>query len=1597
MATNTKLMQEISDQFLHCKICLEPYKSPKTLTCLHTFCSDCIQQHVDSENTRSRYSLYNRHVTCPLCRKRTEIPTGGVRRLPDNFLLANLTEVIDRRRPLKIPPCEICHTVRPRSNDACSKCLDCSKLLCKTCVDLHLTTKVTQHHSLIDVEGEKDIECKVHPDEIVRFYCEPCDACICVVCTFQEHRDHEICSFSEGYSKYKSSLESLLNNCKSRYEVVQDRINVMNQCETILKETRDNIRDLAISYIQQVRSTEKELLKEVDSYFGENILTFLENKDWLQENLDGLQNACNLTDIIMRDKGVEMLLLKKEMQNKLMSLLEPNLPDLPQDVTNFTTKIKFIPGGVKFGKLTINESADENENSEYSMDLQKNSFGCQTEESFHDESAKASKENSVLSFSESGSVVSEMEISYTSEVTNYLGNRVDSQSSLRSLTPIPTVDACMQTFSNVGSKGSGICVKCCQDLQSEVNIASSNFNTAPCVQDVIVLDTPDSNTKEWRRRRRSLIRSRRVQTDLSMSNESVDELSLSVPNLRHIPERSLSCGSVPTIKPETKSIALDPIIMESDEEKKPMKCTRDTTTMTTFEMKPVVPTRNAITCTIPVRTRDSEIQTKVESKTSDTQTPKILHSTKNVGTDYAGQTDKSTGTIQVNLMDNETSMPTIAYSTAETWTDPPSTTERSTFTMSCETVDTATEMTPVSVTDQGLQVMPTQRDNNTSTSPTNVSSSFIQTDHWEPNQTGSGSSENRKSWHGGLLKLFKGKGSSDSRGSIDKLSSQSSLTEMLPPLSPTMVEASTETFSAQFSDKETSTCIVTSIDQWTETFNPVLVNTGISPPRPATIDSCVETNPVILMDQATHTEAIKLKDSTTETTIIVQDNETLTERLKCQDAQTFVELLTESKETSTDAKQFSDSCNGTTNMLAQSGSFTDMYGSKTLNPQHKSTNVSLEDFVKRVDMATNPSPPNVHDRGTMAMSFGQSSVAFTETSTQTSTTNLYDKSIGTSRELDQRPIECCDMATSTESLPYIGLLSELEGDELFLIPESAFDLVSSEPSIPEFEYPIEMVDDFTSTDYALDTETATQTIVDTIPQEQTDDQKEPEVWKHSKRRDKEGKELIDVCTNTQPKLTFEKETSTPIRHLFSKGTMTFYIAKSDKATSTFSNSRQIAENVFGNKAIHDTANKLTMTPKIEVTDAATLTDSTPLAEGKMAACISKLQKVSERLQSPTQKNMPDVPWKSSNDQLSSKEKLDIQSPNMDQGRQSNKQQISAQRNGTGKTQKADRKPQPITTLKGKTLTPSDDSIDKSKILPLDGEENKTLPHGSPNAGNKISRFNSAPGKIATVPNQKYISKHAQHKSPSRIPVHKGSNTSLDKTPVAKPKFPKGKAPSNDSRPSSTESDLTASVISCYSDSSVISSDAKMDFSSLKIDPNRAPLSLPKVEEKVVAQPEKKPNAEKKPNSNVSFMQKLFSKKKKCPDPVKNLPNTYGKEPKNIPKTESAPEKESPKPQKAKPFVYIRQRYMSIEHDKDDDIDTTGGNTTASASPQKKETPSKKETEKEKSTPKLKEKSTPKLTPKRTQSGKKSRPKSKEIKQHDENKSDVRPLSSYDNL
>ncbi|BHF60345.1 interferon-beta production [Sparganum proliferum] len=92
-----EIAREIHDEFLICKICLDNFKSPKSLACLHTFCQTCIENHISAEVTYNKVTDYH-HFTCPLCRKRTTLPIGGVKKLPDNFLVSGLADLLKRTR-----------------------------------------------------------------------------------------------------------------------------------------------------------------------------------------------------------------------------------------------------------------------------------------------------------------------------------------------------------------------------------------------------------------------------------------------------------------------------------------------------------------------------------------------------------------------------------------------------------------------------------------------------------------------------------------------------------------------------------------------------------------------------------------------------------------------------------------------------------------------------------------------------------------------------------------------------------------------------------------------------------------------------------------------------------------------------------------------------------------------------------------------------------------------------------------------------------------------------------------------------------------------------------------------------------------------------------------------------------------------------------------------------------------------------------------------------------------------------------------------------------------------------------------------------------
>jgi len=170
-----------------CSICLEDFKDPRSLPCVHSFCLQCLQGHCMDKYTGD-------DALCPLCRKEFQIPQHGLQAFPINFFLQNLIDArdLEGKKPGSAS-CEACSTDQ-RVKPAEVYCVDCSQKLCERCSVPHKKWRGGPH----DVRplgeelstwliGQHGSFCENHPDERLKLYCFDCRGNICTVCFAVSH------------------------------------------------------------------------------------------------------------------------------------------------------------------------------------------------------------------------------------------------------------------------------------------------------------------------------------------------------------------------------------------------------------------------------------------------------------------------------------------------------------------------------------------------------------------------------------------------------------------------------------------------------------------------------------------------------------------------------------------------------------------------------------------------------------------------------------------------------------------------------------------------------------------------------------------------------------------------------------------------------------------------------------------------------------------------------------------------------------------------------------------------------------------------------------------------------------------------------------------------------------------------------------------------------------------------------------------------------------------------------------------------------------------------------------------------------------------
>ncbi|CAC5402381.1 unnamed protein product [Mytilus coruscus] len=227
MATSEELNDELT-----CTICLETFKDPKCLPCLHTFCEGCIHTYIVSTFEKD-YSK------------------GG-------FLC---------------PICSSCDT-QQKSQVAHDWCLDCEEAYCSQCSTFHRSFKVSSKHKIVsirdiqrnpkDFKYRKTIVCNLHSEKPVEIFCVDHHMPCCTVCAAVYHRKCDgvipIETAAQGI-KEKATTNDLKKKLSEESKAVDNALTHRKKFSSVFESQIESIQ----TEIEKIRSNIEKHLDDIQA------------------------------------------------------------------------------------------------------------------------------------------------------------------------------------------------------------------------------------------------------------------------------------------------------------------------------------------------------------------------------------------------------------------------------------------------------------------------------------------------------------------------------------------------------------------------------------------------------------------------------------------------------------------------------------------------------------------------------------------------------------------------------------------------------------------------------------------------------------------------------------------------------------------------------------------------------------------------------------------------------------------------------------------------------------------------------------------------------------------------------------------------------------------------------------------------------------------------------------------------------------------------------------------------------------------------------------------------------------------------------------
>ena len=310
------LREEVS-----CSVCSDIFTDPKHLSCLHSFCSKCLQQWYETCGGGDA-------IKCPKCQTLSRVPASGeLKDLPTSFYLNGLIDVLAikecKKTQVKCGNCD-------KKRSEVSYCFQCCIFYCDQCVAAHNILRRNREHRVLAIKDfqDKDYEDVLkrpvfcsrqdHQEEELKYYCKECETTLCQTCVTLEHGGHALKLIKEEAESQKLEIKSVIEMHRKKLEAKMKEVTQLDedyakmiQQNEIVKRDAQRFAD---GLIKSIQAKLQNIITTVENQTKKSLESLTAKRSEIQHQINIIESSLEEADkLLKRSTTAEIVQLKKSL------------------------------------------------------------------------------------------------------------------------------------------------------------------------------------------------------------------------------------------------------------------------------------------------------------------------------------------------------------------------------------------------------------------------------------------------------------------------------------------------------------------------------------------------------------------------------------------------------------------------------------------------------------------------------------------------------------------------------------------------------------------------------------------------------------------------------------------------------------------------------------------------------------------------------------------------------------------------------------------------------------------------------------------------------------------------------------------------------------------------------------------------------------------------------------------------------------------------------------------------------------------------------------------------------------------------------------